>query len=78
MLIIASTSDESTVPFQNTFGGGISRGRGVRRGRGRGRGRFISVQCRVYYKFGHTALVCYHRFNQQFQAPAPAHYQGYT
>ncbi|KAF3652867.1 putative long chain base biosynthesis protein 1-like [Capsicum annuum] len=43
-----------------------------RRGRGRGRGRNINSsnqnQCQVCHKFGHSALVCYHRFDHAYQA----------
>ncbi|KAF5452112.1 hypothetical protein F2P56_027145 [Juglans regia] len=53
--------------------------RGGRRGRGRG-GQFpnqFSTRsdtrplCQVCHKHGHTAISCYHRFNQSYQAPAP-------
>ncbi|MCH97171.1 retrovirus-related pol polyprotein from transposon TNT 1-94, partial [Trifolium medium] len=60
--------------FQSSGYGSGSRGRG---NRGRGRGRYGSVQCQVCFKFGHLAAMCYHRFNQNFQAPVPHDFQGF-
>lgn len=51
-----------------------------RRGRGSGRGppSYFSNRtktrplCQVSHKYGHTALSCYHRFNQAYQALSPS------
>lgn len=59
--------------FGNNFTGGYRGNRG-----GRGRGRFGNVQCQVCFKFDHLANMCYHRFNQQFQAQILADYQGFS
>ncbi|KAF5460471.1 hypothetical protein F2P56_020335 [Juglans regia] len=50
--------------------------RGGRRGRGRGLNYFSNRSdgcplCQVCQKPGHTALSCYHRFNQSYQSPPP-------
>lgn len=51
-------------PEYSSFRGGRSN----RGGRGKGRGgRNSNVQCQVCSKVGHSALNCWHRFNQQFQ-----------
>jgi len=51
-------------PEYNSFRGGRSMCCG-RAGKGLG-GRNSNVQCQVCSKFGHTALMCWHQFNQQF------------
>ncbi|MCH92265.1 retrovirus-related Pol polyprotein from transposon TNT 1-94, partial [Trifolium medium] len=57
------SSPPSLEPDYNSFRGGKRGGRG---GRGRG-GRYADVQCQVCSKWGHSALGCWHRYNQQFQ-----------
>lgn len=52
-------------PDYSSFRGGRSN-RGGKSGRGRG-GRNSGIQCQVCSKVGHSALNCWHRFNQQFQ-----------
>ncbi|TYK05754.1 Retrovirus-related Pol polyprotein from transposon TNT 1-94 [Cucumis melo var. makuwa] len=38
-------------------------------GRGRGKGRGNKPTCQVCEKYGHSALVCYNRFNKEFLSP---------
>ena len=54
-------------PEYSSFRGGRSN----RGGRGKGSGgRNSTVQCQVCSKVGHSALNCWHRFNQNFQPPS--------
>lgn len=41
------------------------------RGRGRGRGGHSQLQCQVCNRFGHTAIQCYHHFNQYYNPTTP-------
>ena len=57
----------------------IQSNRNGQRGRGRnyiagGRGR---IHCQVCNKPGHSALKCYHRFDQGFQGPPQQQNQGF-
>ncbi|KAB1213363.1 Retrovirus-related Pol polyprotein from transposon TNT 1-94 [Morella rubra] len=85
--ITANISSKSQPSHFRGGGPGKNRGRGDFRGKGRGRGgsppQFFTEErliCQVCYKTGHTALHCYNRFNQSFQAPPPpsftAHYSS--
>lgn len=74
---MASSKDNVNQRNQNNNGRTNSFGRGYQRGGGgRGRGRARGYEsfnnkpvCQVCGKMGHTALMCYQRFNKEFSGP---------
>ncbi|MCH93743.1 retrovirus-related Pol polyprotein from transposon TNT 1-94, partial [Trifolium medium] len=69
---VKSDPPHSVEPDYNSFRGGRRGGRGGRGGRGRG-GRNSDLQCQVCSKTGHSALDCWHRFDQHYQSHNAAH-----